>query len=180
MKPPFSPYRFGASRGLYLGIYCAMMTIIMANADTIPLGGLIGLIMMLLYPLSLFLIFHNASRRIPAPRPLAAMWLATIIAILGSTLITGTISIIYFRWINPDYIFDRISQAATLFADSPVESLHQFSLTAQALIQHHQIPSPVEFSVSIMWALLLVGIITSSIISVGYSIYFAFARPKPQ
>lgn len=180
MEQPFSSYRFGASRGLYLGLFCTALILVMANADSIPLGGLLGLILMLLYPAMIFLLFHNASRQIRSPRPLSSMWLAALLAIFCSTLIAGTLSIIYFRWINPDYIFDRISQAATLFADSPVESLHQFSITAQTLIQNHQIPTPVEFSVSIMWALLLIGVITSSIISVGYSIYFAFARPKYQ
>ncbi|MDE7411996.1 MAG: DUF4199 domain-containing protein [Paramuribaculum sp.] len=178
MNQTFSPYRHGAYRGLPLGVYCGLSILVIAMADTIPFGGIIGLVLIVIYPVLIFKILHSASRDTEGTASLSIIWLSGLIAILGAAIVAGLIALIYFKWISPDYIFDRISQAAVMFADSPSESLREVSMAARTAIEQDRIPSAVEFTFSLMWFIVFVGVVITAILAPYVRIFYSASRWK--
>ncbi len=165
MTETFSPYRHGARCGLPLGLYIGALFVGAALSGRIPLLGIIALGMIACVPFLAYRIIGKSMESSGRTARISTLWLSGIVAFAGAAAIAGAIMMIYFRWLDPTYIYDRLSEAATLFLNSPSPAMQQMAQTTQAMIDDNNIPTAGDFTISLMWLITFCGTILSGIIS---------------
>jgi len=165
MTDTFSPYRHAARFGLFLGFYLSVMLIAMLISHKAPGAGLLGLIMMLGVPVFAYRIERGVLTATDGKATASSIWFTGIMSFIGAALLTGAVTSIYFKWIDPTYITDRLTEAATMFSTSPIAYFQDMGHTAQLILETDNIPTATDIAISIMWLISFSGIILSGIVT---------------
>lgn len=164
-----SPYRRGADDGFIFGIYLSLMFFSSIFASRLPLLGLLSFGLIIAVPAIIFLFIRRYDRELQGCATFPMMWMQGVVIFICGMLISGTLLVIYMKWIEPDFVLNQLKNLVEVGRQAPGTSLEEAADMAEQLIEANFIPSPI----AIVSELIMAAIVSGSILSILISSFFA-------
>ncbi len=173
-RPAVSPYRRGADDGFLFGILLAAIFFAGDFSFTVPLLGLISMLLALSVPFVIYFFLRRAYVADYGTTQLSSLWMQGIMTFACGSAIAGLLAMVYLKWINPDFFSLRIAEAIEFYRSSGWESGERMADTLSAMVSAHVMPSAVQMVLEMIW----LGIFSGSLLSLLMSL-LARARAVP-
>lgn len=167
-----SIYERAAEDGAWLGLFFVVMFAVSVASMHVGFLNIVALAMGLMVP---FIAYRYLWRTYVACHgliPFSALWMQGILMFGCASLILSMCSFIYMRWINPEFIIGTLRSAVEFYRENPAEGSDEIAKELQAVIDTHNVPSPV--TVSVMW--LWLGAFSGSLLSVFLALVSRMAK----
>lgn len=161
-------YHRGASDGLIMGLYMAVMYVLQVSGLRAPMLSLLGEAMMLGVPVAAYMLMRRGVRETAPPPVFSAIWMHGIMIFLCGSIIMALVAYVYMRFVTPTFIVDLFRTMAELYAGMGTDAGQEFSRVLERVIEARMLPTPISFAFSLMWlasfggamlSLLLAGIL---------------------
>lgn len=170
-----SPYRRGADFGFIFGLYLTLMFFSSIFSPKLPLLGLLSLAMMVCVPVVIFIFIRRYDRELQECATFPMMWMLGVVVFVCGMLISGSLLVIYMKWIEPGFIVGQLEGLVELGRQSPGTFAAEAGKVAEQMIEANFIPSPM----AIVSEMIMAAIVSGSILSITISALFAL-RHKMQ
>lgn len=161
-----SVYAYGAEYGLYMGLYltaislCFMLSLYSMELSVAVYPLLIA-VPVLLWVMMRRLYAKNAIFRLNS-----ALWMFGICVFFFGSLICGGITVAFMHFVEPQFFSKYATMSMEFLQNSPLASQYtqEIELLGQA-VEKQELPSPIDFVISMMWTTVFFGSLTSMILS---------------
>lgn len=156
-----SPYRIGAERGLAFGMILCTMFFAYVYSTQVPFLSLVALGLFIFVP---FWIYHRLRRTFVAESyatTLSGLWMQGIVIFACGSAICAAASIVYMKWIEPDFIINAVRQAISFYENSPTPRAAEVADILQRMIEIHAVPTPAAVAIEMLWLSIFSGSILS-------------------
>lgn len=143
-----SPRRSGAEMGLPVGIYFAMMFLTYMAGTATPTLTLVFVAMVAAFPFLVYALLRRQLRWAGSDMPVVSLWIQGIVMIAGGALLCSVLILVYFKWIEPDFMVTMMERAATVLTDDPDPSVAELGRMARGLIDNRAVPSASTLTLS--------------------------------
>lgn len=160
-----SPYTRGAEDGVVFGIYMTIMVFAMIFSIQIPLLNLLFIVQLLMAPVLIFVMqrrYYVADNGFPT---MSALWVQGLVMCGCGSLIAFGLSFVYMRWINPSYLDNTFAESIKIMRTSGVGNLVDYANEMDRLTGGYNPVSAIEFNMTMIWFVTLVGSLTSLVLS---------------
>lgn len=165
MSGIMSPYRRGADKGLYLGIWLAAMFFAMVYSIDVPLLGLLSIGMFLGVPVIVYRWLRRTFVEEHGLTTLSSLWMQGIMIFACGSLINALVATVYLKWVRPDFITDRLKDAIEFYSGFNDPSAQQAAELMQRIIDSHMVPSAVSVAMETVWLAIFTGSLLSLILA---------------
>lgn len=142
-----SAYRQGADTGFYFGLYLSALFFAMAYSVNFPVLSIVSFILMLGVPVIIYRWLRIYYCRLYGHALFSALWMYGIMIFLCGSLIAAAVSVIYMKWIHPDFMTEQIDASLAILDSSPLPQAKETAETMRLLREHGMLPGPVEISI---------------------------------
>ncbi len=163
MNPYKSPYKRGADDGAWFGICLSLIFITTVLSQSFPLLGMVSLGLMVCVPALVYMALRRSYTSDRYNTTLSALWMQGIMMFLCGSLISGLVSIIYLKWINPGYIHQLILTAIDAYRQTKDAQLAEIADGLQMMIDSGAVPTAPSLVFASIWTSVLTGSILSLI-----------------
>lgn len=160
-----SPYRRGADFGIYFGMYLTALFFSSAFSTNIPFLSLMSLLLMAGVPFLIYFMLRSSYRRDYCKTLFSSLWMEGIAIFFFGGLIASFISVIYMRWINPDFINTQVDTLIELYRSIDWDRGHEMADIFQRAKEQHLLPSPIQITVDMLWLIVFSGSILSMLMA---------------
>ena len=167
-----SPYRRAADDGFVFGLYLSAMFLAMALAARMPLLGLVSFVMCFGVPVFIYLRLRRSFTADNGHTLLSSLWMQGIVTFACGSLLAGAVATAYLKWIEPDFIIDRLHEAIDFYSGSGWSRGEEAAATLQRMIDMHLVPSAVAIVVEFIWLSVFSGSLLSLLMAL-------LARSRP-
>lgn len=161
-----SPYKRGADYGGVLGVYLSILFLVTAYSLKVPGFSLVAFIMMVLVPMLIYVMLRRSYVADMGKTIFSALWMEGIVAFVCGSLIAATVSMIFMRWIEPDYIERTLHSVIEMYNSGVLgERGREVAEVLQAAIDQHRLPKPIELVVDMVWLEVFTGSMLSMLMA---------------
>lgn len=93
----------------------------------------------------------------------SAVWLEGIMMFLGGSLLLAVASLVFFKFIQPNFIVSQMELVIQVYRDVP--ELTDFADALQKMIDNRMLPRPIDLTMSLVWMTAFSGSILSLILA---------------
>lgn len=158
--------KYASEKGILMGLYLTAMSACILLSLRWP--GLPSLLVPLTAccPVWLWLLLRPMARNNSEDAAVSSLWLAGIYIFIFATLICGLLTASYLLFLHPGFIGEYMASSIAAVEASPMAPAfaEQVEVMRQAM-DRHLLPSPMEFTISMMWATAFFGSIVSLIVA---------------
>ncbi len=173
-----SPYRRGADFGFLFGIYLSVMFFSSIFGKLLPLTGLLSLLLMLGVPVFIFIVLRRYDRELQGCATFPMMWMTGVVTFICGILISGTLLVIYMKWIEPGFVLSQLEGLVETGKKLPGTPVAEAGEIAARMIRANFIPTPIAIVTEIIMATIVSGSILSIIISAGFALLHKSQRRR--
>ena len=159
--PGTSPYRRGADDGLPFGILLSAMFFAAVFSTAVPLLSVVSMILFLSVPFIIYTFLRRSYINDLYTTQLSSLWMQGIMTFLCGCLISGLAAVIYLKWINPDFIADRVQEAIDFYSESGWKQGEEMADMLRRMVSAHIIPTPIQIVIEMIW----LGVFSGSLLS---------------
>lgn len=163
IEKPRSIYVRGADDGLYMGAYMSVLMIIFGLAMHSALAGVVAMAMMAAVPFILFRFLKRSLDEDGGRSTFSALWLHGICIFFFGGLLMAVTIYVCLRFIQPDFIVNQMQNVIALYKSVNDPQATEFADILSKMIQHGQLPSPLEVALELVW----LGVFTGSLLSMA-------------
>lgn len=156
-----SPYRRGADDGFIFGAMLCAMFFAGVYSFTVPLLGLVSFAIMLAVPFVIYRFLRRSYLADYGTTLLSSLWMQGIVTFACGCLISGLVAAVYLKWIDPDFMTERIREAIDFYRSSSWQSGEEMADVMERMIDANVMPSAVAMVVEMIW----LGIFSGSLLS---------------
>lgn len=159
---PKSIYNYGAEYGLFMGAYLSTVALCFMLSLRWTVVSLAVYPLLAGVPMMLWWMLMRLYRTEPIYRAHSALWMFGICVFFFGSLICGAVTAAYMYFIEPQFFIDYATMTIEFIKSGPLAE--QYSAEADLLqraIDKHELPTPINFVVSMMWVTVFVGSVTS-------------------
>lgn len=84
-----------------------------------------------------------------------------IMTFICGSLIAGLVAVVYLKWINPDFIADRIQEAIDFYSGSGWQQGAEMADLLKNMVKAHVVPTPIQIVIEMIW----LGVFSGSLLS---------------
>lgn len=162
---PPSPYRRGANDGFYFGLYLTVMFFAIVISVKVSVFSLLAFAMMLFVPFLIYRWLRRSYVEDKGRSQLSALWMQGIVIFACGSLIAGVVATIYLKWIDPDFIVNRLNEAIELYKDSDWPQGREIATVMQEMIDYNFVPSAIAIIFEMIWLSIFSGSLLSLLMS---------------
>lgn len=161
-----SIYAYGAEYGLYMGLYlsaislCFMLSLYIMELSVAVYPLLIAV------PIFLWVMMRRLYAKNVMFRLNSALWMFGICVFFFGSLICGGVTTAFMYFVEPQFFSKYATMTMEFLQNSPLESQYTQEIELlQKAVDKQELPSPIDFVISMMWATVFFGSVTSMILS---------------
>lgn len=158
-------YERAAFSGLYFGLYLTVLFFVNAYTQTVPLLGLVGLLLMLGVPFVVYRLLAKSYRLTEFKATYSELWLEGIVTFFFATLIVSAVSVIFMTWIYPGWLVDQFHIAIAQGEASDLPQLQNMAAILSEALAQHMLPSPIQLTLDMAWLVLFSGSMLSMLLA---------------
>lgn len=150
--------------GTYLGLFFIVKFMINIFVLQVPFLSIIMVLMLIAIPV----ITYYQIRRfcdIVAQRSVARIWLFGIYLFFFASLLSGAAEYVYYRYINPDFLFQQQQQMESLLNGMYQQKGGEIFANMQATLAESGVQTPIEAVFSGIWGTVFFGSLYSLILA---------------
>lgn len=152
-----SPLHSGARRGLALGAWLSCMFLLSVLGSGLPFASLLFVFMAIVVPVMVCRCLRATYVSDRGFTTLSGLWMQGITMFAGGALISTTVAVGYFKWINPHYINDVVTQMIAIYKTSTVSGAHDIATTLQTMLDAGVIPTAQDVALEMFWLTMFGG-----------------------
>lgn len=160
-----SPYRRGAEAGRKFGFYLSLIFLLMVLSETFALASIGCLALIISLPVILYRSIKRSYIARNYQSNTAELWVEGIMTFLFASIICGLVTMVYLRWIDPDFIVDRIEACIAILRENDVSANRQTIDALTKMVSNGIVPSASQFAIAMFWLTMSGGCILSLIIA---------------
>lgn len=135
-----TPYRRAANSGLAFGAYLSVIFATWILSATVPGISLLTAAMTVLFPLVLYRMMLRTERA-SGGLQLTSLWICGIIMVAGGAVIAAAVTVIYLKWIDPEFILRQLQTLISMSAATADPAYSEAAALARGMIDNHAVPS---------------------------------------
>lgn len=155
-------YKEGAYKGLYMGAYITVLSLLSFMSDKVPMFGLLALVLMVGGPLMHYVLLCKAYSANGCSANFSALWVLGITEFVGASLICALFTYGYLTIFDPDFFYRTIETMAEILKSQPA-SQDTYKMLRVA-IDGGLVPSNIEYCVQMMMLTIFSGSILTLIL----------------
>lgn len=152
-----SIFKRGAEQGAMMGLYLSVLFLCMVISLKAPLLGVIAMVMILGVPFVTYYFLRRSYVSDMGMTKFSELWTQGIIIFACGSLIMAAVSLIYTKFIEPNFIFNCMNSAIEILYESDPSTADMF----QRILDQGKLPSAADFAMEYIW----LGIFSGSIVS---------------
>lgn len=160
-----SPLHCGARRGMVLGAWLSGMFVMSMLGESVPLASLLFFAMALCVPVMVYKWLRHTYKVDGGFTTLSGLWMQGITMFGGGSLICTTVAIGYFRWINPDFVWQTVTKMIEIYSASAMSGASTVADTLQSMLDAGVLPSASDIALEMFWLTMFAGSILSLVCS---------------
>lgn len=145
-----SPYRRGADRGYVFGLWFTAIFLTWIFSAQVPLLPLVTLGLLAATPFLVYRLLRTSYVEQGRMVQTSALWVEGITMIMCGSLICAAIVVIYFKWIDPDYMARQLQTVVDMYASTGDESLAEAARMSKAILDNNAVPPASTWTLA-MW-----------------------------
>jgi hypothetical protein len=162
---PRSPYKRGADWGALFGIYLSALFFASSYSFDYPICSVLAFVMMIGVPLFVAFVLRYSYVQDRGTTIFSSLWVEGIAIFFFGGLISSLVAFVYMRWLEPDFIADRLNAMIDVYSSAEVPNGKDVVEVLQAVRDRELLPRPIEIIVDMLWLIVFTGSILSMIIS---------------
>ena len=160
-----SPYRRGAVYGVPFGLYLTALFFAISYTFDIPLLGPVSFLLMLGVPFMIYGFLHRSFVEDRGTTIYSSLWMEGIAIFFFGGMLATLVSVVYMRWIEPDFINSRIDAMIELYSQAEFSrSREAIDILTRARDQN-LIPKPIDIAVDMLWFIVFTGSLLSMLMA---------------
>ncbi|MDE5835816.1 MAG: DUF4199 domain-containing protein [Paramuribaculum sp.] len=159
--PGTSPYRRGADDGFIFGVMLCVMFFAGVFSVSAPVLSVVALIIFIAVPFVIYTFLRRAYITDLYTTQLSSLWMQGIMTFICGSLIAGLVAVVYLKWINPDFIADRLQEAIDFYSGSGWQQGEEMADLLQNMVKAHVVPTPIQIGIEMIW----LGVFSGSLLS---------------
>jgi len=152
-----SPARQGARNGGITGIYLGLLLMLAVLTAGTALEGLLSTAMVLLFPVLVYRIVSRDFTAWGGKASIGTLWLDALVSIVCGALIASTVMFIYLRWIDPDFLMRRWTEAIAQMRNAPDPQMQLMADNFETAAANGFRITPIMFTMTILWGAMFSG-----------------------
>lgn len=161
-----SIYKYASECGVSVGLYLTLMSACVLMSIKIPALPLLLLPLILCLPIILWVNLRKIVKADPTYNKFASLWLGGIYTIIFGTLICTFLSALYIFFIEPNFVYQYVTNALTAVEMSPMASEYESTVALmREAMEAHILPSGFEFVTTMAWFTCFSGSLLSLVIA---------------
>lgn len=160
-----SPYRRGADFGVYFGLYLTALFFASAFSISAPLLSFLSLVLIAGVPFVIYFMLRTSYRKDYCKTLFSSLWMEGIAIFFFGGLIASFVSVVYMRWINPDFINTQVDTLIDLYRSIDWDRGHEMADIFQRAREQHLLPSAIQITVDMLWLIVFSGSILSMLMA---------------
>lgn len=165
MTQYISPYKLGAKYGFPMGLLMIATFFSTIFQLRYPMLSFAWLILIIAIPCFAFATLRRTYCRREGFSTFSELWMQGIVTFLGGAIISSVVALAYFRYINPDLIYNML-----VTVEQSYRALHRPDATLiaddlRALIDNNAIPGASSIVMAMFWLMVACGSLTSMLLS---------------
>lgn len=165
MEKSKSPFKLGAERGLILGAVLCIAFLASVPGMGMPLASLLMFGLMTWIPIMVFLQLRAARRSNLQSNTFSSLWLQGIITFICGALIASAFAMLYFRFIDPDFVINTVDFLHEQYAAMPGQNAKEMSKIFANMKANGAVPSPGTMVIGMFWVMVSSGAILSMLLA---------------
>lgn len=158
-----NPYKQGADDGTMFGLYLIALFFASAFALEVPGLGILATVMIFAVPVIIFFALRRTWVRDRGMSLFSALWMQGIMIFICGGLLSGLVSFIYLRWINPAWLGVQVNKMIELY--SSVDGGKTLADTLRTMVNQGLLPSSIQMVIQMLWIEIFSGSVLSLIIT---------------
>lgn len=160
-----SPYRRGAVYGVPFGLYLTALFFAISYTFDIPLLGPVSFLLMLGVPFMIYGFLRRSFVEDHGTTIYSSLWMEGIAIFFFGGMLATLVSVVYMRWIEPDFINSRIDAMIELYRQA------EFSRSREAIDiltrarEQNLIPKPIDIAIDMLWFIVFTGSLLSMLMA---------------
>ncbi len=159
--PGTSPYRRGADDGFIFGVMLCVMFFAGVFSVSAPVLSVVALIIFIAVPFVIYTFLRRAYITDLYTTQLSSLWMQGIMTFICGSLIAGLVAVVYLKWINPDFIADRLQEAIDFYSGSGWQQGEEMADLLKNMVKAHVVPTPIQIVIEMIW----LGVFSGSLLS---------------
>ena len=151
-----SPLLGGARRGLILGAWLTCM-FLLSMLNGMPLASLLFIAMAIGVPILVYRWLRATYVADKGFTTLSGLWMQGIIMFAGASLISTTVAVGYFKWVNPHYVADMATQMIAVYNSSTMSGAQEIAKTLQTMLDAGVLPTAQDVALEMFWLTMFCG-----------------------
>lgn len=156
-----SPYKRGADNGAIFGLLLVAMFFSMVMSVNYPIFSMITALLFISVPFVIYRFLRRSYIADFGMSQISSLWMQGIMTFACGSLICGIVAAVYLKWIDPDFIHERIGDAIRFYRESGLKSGEELADTLQAMVKANLMPTAVQIVVEIIWLSIFSGSLLS-------------------
>lgn len=160
-----SPYKRGADRGAWFGIYLTALFFATSYSVDRPLCAVVGMALMLGVPPCIFFMLRRSYVADGGDTQFSSLWMEGIAIFFFGGLIASIVALVYMRWIEPTFFEERVDTLISIYSAMDLPQAKEASEMLQAARDQKLLPKPIEITVDMLWLIVFTGSLLSMVMT---------------
>lgn len=165
MEKEKSVLKCGAEYGLFFGIYLSVTFFSFIYSATSSLLSLVGLALFIGTPIVLGNLMYRFHTSHPNTSSFSSVWTSGSTTFIFGAMIWAAVSYTWLEFIEPGFIVTQAKEALVLYENNAELKNLEFTKALRLAIENNSLPTPIEFSVQMLWTSISIGMFTSLLIT---------------
>lgn len=150
-RSPKPLFRRGAESGIIMGVYFILLCGVMVSSDNNALLSLLSLLLIAGTPFLAYRLMRRSFVALHGMTTYSALWLEGILMFIGGSILLALAAYIFFRFLSPTFIADRLVEVAAYYNGSSSQSMREIGGVIDQMIETHSLPRPIDMAFALAW-----------------------------
>lgn len=160
-----SPYKRGADKGLYFGIWLTVMFFAVIFSVNVEILSFVAMLMFVATPVIVYRWLRQTYVAENGATPLSGLWMQGIMIFACGSLINALVATVYLKWVNPGYVMERINDAIAIYSALDDPTAREAADLMTRMVEAHAVPSIPAIAVEMVWIAIFTGSVLSLFLS---------------
>ena len=165
MISPKTVYREGAEKGVYMGIYLMAMFFAIILSEWLSIASIVATILIVGLPLFAYKLIVRVHKKYFCSADFPSLWMLGIMIFIGGSMICALASYAYLQYADPEFIARQAEYALDTYKSLPESQNSEMVSMMQQAVKNGILPTPIEFSVEMLWMTSFCGSLLSAVLS---------------
>ncbi|MBE6309708.1 MAG: DUF4199 domain-containing protein [Bacteroidales bacterium] len=165
MNKEKSVFKSSAETGLFFGIYLVATFLSFAYSNDVPLLSFIGLALFAGVPIVMAILMYRYHIANPETNSFSSVWTFGSTTFIFGSLIWAFATYMWLEFVVPGFLVTQAKEALIIYESVPETKNLEFTKALRLAIENNDLPSPIEFTIQMLWSSLSIGIFTSLLIT---------------